>query len=47
MATVTTTAATRALVIGRDHFTPLLERSPSIQLRVLQALGERLAPHVV
>jgi CRP/FNR family transcriptional regulator, cyclic AMP receptor protein len=46
-ATVTTTTPARALVIAPRDFKTLLERSPSIQLRVLQSLSERLAPHVI
>jgi CRP/FNR family cyclic AMP-dependent transcriptional regulator len=46
-ATVTTTTAARALVIGPRQFQALLDRSPSIQRRVLHAMSERLAPHLV
>ncbi|MEO9174067.1 MAG: cyclic nucleotide-binding domain-containing protein [Gaiellales bacterium] len=46
-ATVTTTTPARALVIAPRDFKALLERAPSIQLRVLQSLSERLAPHVI
>jgi CRP-like cAMP-binding protein len=46
-ATVTTVAPTRALVIAPRHFRGLLDRSPSIQRRVLQSFSERLAPHVI
>ena len=43
-ATVTTTSPARALVITDRAFRSLLERTPQIQLKVLQALAERLAP---
>jgi len=46
-ATVTTTTATRALVISQRNFTTLLERSPNIQMRILRAFSARLAPHVI
>ena len=46
-ATVTTATPTRALVIAPRHFTALLDRSPSIQRRVLHSFSERLAPHVI
>jgi CRP-like cAMP-binding protein len=46
-ATVTTTEPTRALVIAQRHFRALLDRSPSIQRRVLYSFSERLAPHIV
>jgi CRP-like cAMP-binding protein len=46
-ATVTTTAPSRALVIAPREFKALLAHTPSIQLRVLQAVSERLAPHVI
>jgi CRP-like cAMP-binding protein len=42
-ATVRTTAPTRALVIVNRDFRSLLEQSPKVQLKVLQALAERLA----
>jgi CRP/FNR family transcriptional regulator, cyclic AMP receptor protein len=45
-ATVTTTAPTHALVITPHHFRDLLKKSPSIQLKVLHSLAERLAPHM-
>ena len=45
-ATVTTTTPVRALVIAPQHFRALLDRSPSIQRRILHAFSERLAPHV-
>jgi CRP-like cAMP-binding protein len=43
-ATVTTTSPARALVITDRDFRTLLDRSPKIQLRVLEALADRLAP---
>jgi CRP-like cAMP-binding protein len=46
-ATVTTVAPTRALVIAPQHFRALLDRSPSIQRRVLHSFSERLAPHLI
>jgi len=46
-ATVTTVGATRALVIAPQHFRALLDRSPSIQRRVLHSFSERLAPHLI
>jgi CRP/FNR family transcriptional regulator, cyclic AMP receptor protein len=44
VATVTTTAPSRALVLTERDFKALLTRSPEIALKVLQAVGERL-PH--
>lgn len=41
-ATVTTTEPARALVITRASFKSLLRDSPSIQLKVLSALAERV-----
>ncbi len=46
-ATVTATAPIRALVITDRSFRRLLEDSPEIQLKVLEALAERLAPNVI
>ena len=43
-ATVTTTAPSRVLVITGGSFRALLDHSPRIQLRVLEALADRLAP---
>lgn len=43
-ATVKATSPVRALVITERNFRSLLERSPEIQLKVLQALAERVAP---
>jgi CRP/FNR family transcriptional regulator, cyclic AMP receptor protein len=45
-ATVTTTSPVRALVITDRDFSSLLKRSPEIGQGVLEALGERLAPHL-
>jgi CRP-like cAMP-binding protein len=42
-ATVTTTEPARALVITRASFKSLLRDAPSIQLKVLSALAERVA----
>jgi CRP-like cAMP-binding protein len=41
-ATVTTGTPVKALVIERDDFRALLEGSPPIQLKVLEAVSERL-----
>jgi CRP-like cAMP-binding protein len=43
-ATVKATSPVRALVVTDRNFRTLLERSPEIQLKVLQALAERVAP---
>ena len=43
-ATVTTTQPSRLLVITDASFRTLLDHSPRIQLRVLEALADRLAP---
>jgi CRP/FNR family transcriptional regulator, cyclic AMP receptor protein len=43
-ATVTTTAPTRALVITAPAFRSLLRNTPSMQLKVLDALASRLPP---
>jgi CRP-like cAMP-binding protein len=43
-ATVTTTADSRLLLITATAFRGLLEHSPRIQIRVLEALADRLAP---
>jgi CRP/FNR family transcriptional regulator, cyclic AMP receptor protein len=43
-ATVTTTTATRALVIAAPSFRTLLRNTPSMQLKVLDALASRLPP---
>ena len=42
-ATVTTTSPARLLVITDGRFRTLLEHSPRIQLRILEALADRLA----
>lgn len=41
-ATVTLTSRSRLLAISAHNFRPLLERSPAIQLKLLEALAERL-----
>jgi CRP-like cAMP-binding protein len=41
---VTTTAPSDLLVITGTNFRALLDHSPRIQLRVLEALADRLAP---
>lgn len=43
-ATVTTTEPSDLLVITATSFRALLDHSPRIQLRVLEALADRLAP---
>ena len=43
-ATVKATSPVRTLVITERNFRTLLERSPEIQRKVLQALAERVAP---
>jgi len=43
-ATVTTTTPARALVISERDFRSLLQRSPTIALKVLTAFVERLPP---
>ena len=45
--TVTTATPVRALVISPQAFQALLDRSPSIQRRVLHTMSERLAPHLL
>jgi len=45
-ATVTATSPVRALVITDRSFRRLLEESPQIQLKVLEALAERIAPEI-
>lgn len=42
-ATVTTTSPVRALVVSEQNFRRLLERSPQVQIKVLEALAERVA----
>ena len=46
-ATVTTTSPVRALVITDRAFRQLLDHAPQIQIGVLTALAERLAPHSI
>jgi CRP-like cAMP-binding protein len=43
-ATVTTTSPSQLLVITDGRFRSLLDHSPRIQLRILEALADRLAP---
>lgn len=43
-ATVKATSPVRVLVVTEGKFRNVLERHPQIQLKVLQALAERLAP---
>ena len=43
-ATVTTTAPSRLLVITASNFRKLLRDTPSLQLKVLDALAKRLPP---
>jgi CRP/FNR family transcriptional regulator, cyclic AMP receptor protein len=42
-ATVKTTSPVRALVVSEQNFRRLLERSPEVQIKVLEALAERVA----
>ena len=46
-ATVTATSPVHALVITPQGFRDLLKRAPGIQLKVLSALAERLAPETI
>jgi CRP/FNR family transcriptional regulator, cyclic AMP receptor protein len=46
-ATVTTTSPVRALVLTDRAFRSLVERSPDIQLKILKALAQRLAPETI
>lgn len=46
-ATVVTSSPVRALVLTRGGFSRLIEDSPSIAARVLEGLGERVAPETV
>ena len=46
-ATVTTASPVRALVITDRDFRTLLKKSPAMQLRVLEALAERLPPETL
>ncbi len=43
-ATVTTSEPSRVLVITEQAFRALLDHAPQIQIRVLEALADRLAP---
>ncbi|MGZ4257813.1 MAG: cyclic nucleotide-binding domain-containing protein [Gaiellaceae bacterium] len=43
-ATVTATTPVRVLVVTAQNFRRLLERSPEIKLKVLEALAERIGP---
>ena len=43
-ATVTATTPVRVLVITAQNFRRLLERSPDLRLKVLEALAERVGP---
>jgi CRP/FNR family transcriptional regulator, cyclic AMP receptor protein len=42
-ATVKTTSPVRALVVSEQNFRRLLARSPQVQIKVLEALAERVA----
>jgi CRP/FNR family transcriptional regulator, cyclic AMP receptor protein len=42
-ATVTTTTPVRALVVSEQNFRRLLEHTPQVQIKVLEALAERVA----
>jgi CRP/FNR family transcriptional regulator, cyclic AMP receptor protein len=42
-ATVTTASPVRALVVSEQNFRRLLENSPDVQIKVLEALAERVA----
>jgi len=42
-ATVKTTTPVRALVVSEQNFRRLLERTPQVQIKVLEALAERVA----
>ena len=46
-ATVVATAPVRALVVTDRSFRRLLDETPQIQTKVLEALAERLAPELV
>ena len=46
-ATVVTSSPVRALVLTRGGFSRLIEDSPSIAAKVLEGLGERVAPGTV
>lgn len=42
-ATVTTSSPVRVLVVSEQNFRRLLKRSPDVQIKVLEALAERIA----
>jgi CRP/FNR family transcriptional regulator, cyclic AMP receptor protein len=42
-ATVKTTSPVRALVVSEQNFRRLLERTPQVQIKVLESLAERVA----
>jgi CRP/FNR family cyclic AMP-dependent transcriptional regulator len=44
-ATVTTTTPVRALVVTDQGFRSVMHKSPEIQVKVLEALAERVAEH--
>jgi CRP-like cAMP-binding protein len=46
-ATVTATSPVRALVVTDRDFRTLLKRSPAMQMKVLEALAERLPPETL
>ena len=46
-ATVTTTGDARVLVVADRDFRRLLRESPQLQVKVLQALAERIAPQTL
>jgi CRP-like cAMP-binding protein len=46
-ATVTATSPVRALVVTDREFRSLLKRSPAMQMKVLEALAERLPPETL
>jgi CRP-like cAMP-binding protein len=46
-ATVVATSPVHALVVTERSFRRLLERSPSIQTKVMEAMAERLAPEML
>jgi CRP-like cAMP-binding protein len=41
------TSPIRALVIGEREFRRLLDRSPSILVKVMEALADRIAPTTI
>ena len=46
-ATVTATSPVRALVVTDDSFRHLLDESPQIKTKVMEAMAERLAPETL